>query len=113
MPVGQAWVGVSVKGENAVVLRSHEDDVMNSAGNAQSRHPQRLPVDSAIHRARKQFAERRGGHARGRQGVLLRVAAIAGQVVVIREHTWQRSDGDRGRGGSSWRSNSGRSNRVV
>lgn len=99
--VDQAYVpercagrGVRIECVEAFVLRGHEDDVVNRTREREIGDPERLGIDRAIGLAGEKFAEGGGVDAGSGEGKLVRVRAVARDVVVIGENSGKIGDPD-------------------
>src|SRR5215472_1358728 len=98
VPECNAWIGVGIEGEECVVLGGDVNHIMEYTADAHARHPQGLCIDQAVYGTGEEFAEAAAGHCRSTEGILLRVCAVAAQIVVIREHALKVGHRDCGRG---------------
>src|SRR5215469_7984987 len=108
LPELPAGALIGTKGVQAVVRGCHEDDVSPLAGHLQVGGPQRLRVDRTVYRTGKELAEARGIHVGGGESVLVRVRAIAREIIVIGVDTGKVGDTNSNgaavrRGGGPWR----------
>src|ERR1700674_4578642 len=76
-------IDVCVEGVQALMLRCYEHDIALYAVDGQVCHPQRLGVNRPIHRTREEFAESGARYVGRRESVFLRIAAVAGEGVVV------------------------------
>ncbi len=84
MPQRRRSRRVGVEGVDAIVLRRHNHDIMNSiARHGDLRHVKRLRIDVAVHRKGVQLAEMRGVHVAGSENGFDDVLPGAGVVIVI------------------------------
>src|SRR5208283_1049591 len=86
VPQLNAWTGVRIEGIQAVVLGSHEDDVVLHAVYGYVGNPQRLRINRPVNCTREELAERRGIYAGSCECIFLAIDTVAGQIVVIGIH---------------------------
>jgi len=82
---GKGWVGVGIKGKDAILLSRHK--LLRSefgAGDGEIGHIKRLCVSIAVKQTRKEPAKRRRSDGRGRQCEFLLILARARGVVRAR-----------------------------
>src|SRR5271165_2835991 len=89
--VGPA-ISIGVKGVDAVVFGGDKDDVVRSAGlrraraRGYARQIERLRVDVAVDRGRKELSKSGGVHVGGRENCFIGVCTGSGDVVMLGEH---------------------------
>src|SRR5262249_31552301 len=76
---------VGVEGVDAVVLRGHEQDVVDLSAYAQVADHQRLGIDLAVDRVAEEPAEARRVDVLRRQRRLVQIGPGPGRIVVVRE----------------------------